>query len=104
MAHGLSRCSTFKYGSAGTSAKTVIPLDGTVGRWWRRRRRRSIDPPIIFQVRITQKPPVSLRRGFLLCCCVCLTVRSVSHCRCAHGNGMCDPTFQPLTQPLTQQR
>ena len=89
MAHGLSRCSTFKYGSAGTSAKTVIPLDGTVGRWWRRRRRRrSIDPPIIFQVRITQKPPVSLRRGFLLCCCVCLTVRSVSHCRCAHGNGM----------------
>jgi len=91
MAHGLSRCSTFKYGSAGTSAKTVIPLDGTVGRWWRRRRRRrSIDPPIIFQVRITQKPPVSLRRGFLLCCCVCLTVRSVSHCRVARTGTACE--------------
>jgi len=90
MAHGLSRCSTFKYGSAGTSAKTVIPLDGTVGRWWRRRRRRrSIDPPIIFQVRITHKTPGVPTPGVsAVLLCVLDGQVSISLPGCAHGNGM----------------
>jgi len=65
----------------------------------------SIDPPLIFQIRITQKTPGVPTPGVsAVLLCVLDGQVSISLPVRARERHVSYPTFQPLTQPLTQQR